>query len=1567
MNWNNFCSKYDKREQWAFEQMSYLLFCAELNNRIGLFRYKNQTGIETEPLEKEGIYCGFQAKYYTVPLSGKKQELISSIKKAKRENSQLTKMYFYLNREFSESKKKGSKKSKYQIEIESEAEKLKIEIEWRVQSHFELQLSLPENKYIYEAFFSLEPNQGKLIDEIKNHNENILNAIQTEILFEDKKIKLDRSKIIEEIIKTSSKKENVVISGEGGCGKTALFKEFYNIQNKKIPICIFKATELNVSHINELFHFDNNYSFTQFIESYKDEPIKIFAIDSAEKLTEVTNSDILNTLIKMLNEAGWNLIFTTRYSYLNDLIFHIKENYKLSFIVNDIPLIGLDELKSISEESGFSLPDNKKFIERLRNLFYLNDFARFYSNIDKKDNLKSFIDLLWKKRIQNNLIQNNNLHFERERCIIHIAEKRCSTGHFYINADDLSQKALFHLKQDEIIGYDDIHNGYFITHDIYEEWALEKIVSRIYANYTDIEHFFDKLGNSLPIRRAFRIWLSNQLSENVKEVESFIKEAFIETSIKHFWKDELLISILLSDYSESFFMLFEKEIIKDDFAILKRVLFLLRIACIDISEFGNIDNLRPKGKGWQETIALIYKYKTEFFNNNQNIALPLFTDWCTYNDNGISTKQCGLLALSILQLTETEENFYIHKNAAKTILKIVCDSANEINLDLKEIFDKVSSNNWVNHNDPYYQLCLKILTEPYKAKKILETLSSSVIELCNLFWQKRKEKKHPFSSVSHSTENKYGLIESHRSFDYRPASANQTPIFWLLRYSFKETLDFIIEFTNYAVESFHNGKYDNEDFNELTLYIDEEEITQFTSWTLWSLYRGHNGPNILQCIHMALEKFLLEISNLFDSEIYKHILINILRESKSASLTSVVCGIVLSNPNKHYDIALILFKTIEFFHLDLSRSSYEHHLKFTNSFGYGMNQTEDILYNDERIKSNKKEFRNSHLERLLLNYQMFGINGFTEKENTDFIEELYQIIDKHKSNLSKFKKADQDLYTILLARMDRRNLTAKVKEQVDDKLLIEFEPKELSDELREQGIKANIDFEENFKYSFLRSWSDFLRTRKEENENSKLMEYDNNPLSALSETKQLINELEVGERFFKSFESSIPAFVCSKLLIGHVKKLSTEDKSFCKEVVLSSLSNLFSDDYAYQIGDGVEASFHAIPTLIKEFPDEKEDYLSIMVLGLLDKTWIGYYKRICDYVIDAIKRSKLWEENPKEAQSLFFSYIKLKPIYKSILAEKRNGIGYGRVVPKKLLLEEFNKKISDFNFSILSFDIADIDVLKIHDLGIVYQLIPSNTKDSIHLEIIVKTLPVVSNLLMDRKDYNRKYGDDNKIHSLRNQIFKKLTAFILLRETKEIDTYLKPIIDSFEATEEVASFLGEFIMAENKLNQYEQFWYVWHSLYPRILILSKIPGNYYLKEVLLNYLLAWRWWTNGIAEWHSLKRDNLSIYDKASNDLGHIPSVLYSISRVLDTIGKSFKIEGIHWIYNIISNNKLLELGDLESITLIYLERFMRKFVFANKQKIKENPRLKNKVIPILEFMIERGSKHSYLLRETIL
>lgn len=1556
MNWKIFSLKYDKRETWAFEQLSYLLFCAEFDNRIGLFRYKNQTGIETEPIEKGGKYYGFQSKFYTNSIVDNKDDIIDSIKKAKSKNKQLDELYLYINKELSESSTKNEKKPQYQLDIEKTAKTEGINIQWRVPSHFELQLSFSENKYINDIFFSLEPNEGDLIDEVSKHNENILQPIQTEIGLGDKQIKIDRSSAVEAITNASQKRKNIIISGEGGCGKTAIFKEFYNSSFRKIPICVFKANELNVNHINDIFHFDHKFTVTQFLNAYNDEPVKIFVIDSAEKLAEISNNDILPTLIQRLKENVWNIIFTTRYAYLNDLTFHIKENYQLPFDVNDVSLVSADELKSIAENFKFSLPDNQKFLERLRNLFYLREYVKHYSNIDKQENYKGFIDLLWKKRIQN-IAQKDNLHLEREKCIINIAKRRCDTGRFYINADDLPQPALFQLKQDEILGYDYTHNGYFITHDIYEEWTLDKIVSRCYANFSNTKEFFDDLGNSLPIRRAFRLWLSNHLSENSKEIESFIQGAFINAEVTQFWKDELLISVLLSDYSEAFFKFFEKEIIANDFKILKRILFLLRIACTDISATQSIEVIKPKGKGWEEVIAIIYKHKTDFLENNLKLVLPVLTDWCDFNKKGAATRYSGLLTLSLIQKIETEEDFYISDDVEENILKVVFNSAYELRSELKEIFDKVVFNKWTEHRDPYEGVCSKILEKPYIAIELIKTLPLSVIQLCDLFWQEQSRNQDDFEYDRDSMESRYGLADEFR-LDYFPASAFQTPIYWLLQYRFKETLDFIIDFTNRSVETYSQSDYGKEDVKEINLNVNDKEVIQFLSWAIWATYRGIGSPVVpylLQSIHMALEKILLEFSQILKSEIVQSVLLKILLESKSTSLTSVVCSVVLANPDKFYDISLVLFKTIEIFHWDSIRSFNE-----PQALNPALPQKEYCT--KERADAKEAKHRKLNLESLFLNYQLFGVKGFTEEQNSESIDKLYKIIDQHKSNATTNKE-----FGILLARIDRRNLTPIITKQDDNNFIIEFSLKELSKEHREQSEQAQIQFGETFKYSSLRTWSDFLIGGKNQNKIQKHEEYNKNPLLALSETKQLVEELKSGRNGIGMFDYYIPAFSCSKLILEHKEKLTKEDKAFCKEIVLTTISNLFADDYDYQISDGVEAAVHAISALVNEYPEETEDYVSIMVLTLLDKRPIGHYKRICDYVIESIHNSKLWEQNPKVAQSILFGYIKLKPIYKNIIAQKRKEIGWGRI-SKSSILEELEKTNADFVFENISFDISDISSLDIHDLEIVLQLIPSDTKNKIHLDIYAKSLPsLASQLLKDRRNYKDDSEDDSNIYLLRQHIIKNFAYFILQREESEIDVFLKPFIDSFSSTEETASFIEELVSAEDYINKYEQFWHIWNNLYPKIKELCVSPRGYHLKGIIINYLLAWRWWPEGIEAWHSLKSENLSLYINASKELGDIPSVLYSIVRVLNTIGTNFKDEGIEWIHTIISNNSSLILDDLESNTLYYLEKFFRKYIFINKQRIKEEIRLKNKIIPILDFMIERGSIHGYLLRESIL
>ena len=134
-------------------------------------------------------------------------------------------------------------------------------------------------------------------------------------------------------------------------------------------------------------------------------------------------------------------------------------------------------------------------------------------------------------------------------------------------------------------------------------------------------------------------------------------------------------------------------------------------------------------------------------------------------------------------------------------------------------------------------------------------------------------------------ENKYRLVDEYR-FDYFPSSANQTPIIWLLQVSFYETLDFIIGFTNKAVESYRNSDDGKKDVIQVTLQINETEVIQYLNNDIWCMYRGNvgNSLHLLQSIHMALEKILLNSSQILQPEIMQEILLKILTRSKNQRL-----------------------------------------------------------------------------------------------------------------------------------------------------------------------------------------------------------------------------------------------------------------------------------------------------------------------------------------------------------------------------------------------------------------------------------------------------------------------------------------------------------------------------------------------------------------------------------------------------------------------------------------------------------------------------------------------------------
>lgn len=813
INWHIFRAKFNGKEQETFENLAYLLFCREHNlPSTGIFGYKNQTGIEKEPIQVNGEWIGFQAKFFETKIN--QQQIKESVKKAKNRNPELDKIYLYTNQKFSEGKNQKEPQSKK--EIEEFAESNGVKIVWRVKSNIEAQLFLDDkNKNLAQYFFSSEKSIIDFITELNSHSSSLLERIGTQINFNETEIKIDRSNTLASLKTSLENSLLLILSGEGGVGKTALIKDFYYSVKDEVPFFIFKATEFNLAHINNLFNKYGKFTLTDFVQEYAEVNEKYIVIDSAEKLSDLDYQETFQEFLSTLIRNHWKIIFTTRHSYLSDLKNQFVGIYRQRFELFNIPKLKVDELKELSKNYNFILPKDERFLELLRIPFYLNEFLQNYKNIGENINYSDFKNLLWNKQILNSSHRKNNVHLKREKCFLNIAKKRANTGRFFVNVDECENLALQGLEEDDIINYDFGNDGYFITHDIYEEWALDKIIESSFRNSENWNVFFESLGSSLPIRRAFRNWLSDKLLNNREGIKLLVENSFISEEIESFWKDEILVSVLLSDYSEVFFKMFEKVLLADNQNLLMRTIFLLRIACKEIDEslltsLGLDENdksnfrsayTKPKGNGWISTIEFIHKHIEKIDVSKLDQIIPLLDEWNKKNKRGIATQRASQIALYYLEEINKEGLKYRLRDSKEKIIEIILNGAIEVKEELENIFNEILAKKDKDDSNTYYDLIQTVLSSALTSFQIAIILPEQTIKLADLFWYESKEEKLEkvkerrelgYSSYDRQEiEDYFCISQGHRQ--YYPSSAYQTPIFQLAL-PIKSDLPIISEF-----------------------------------------------------------------------------------------------------------------------------------------------------------------------------------------------------------------------------------------------------------------------------------------------------------------------------------------------------------------------------------------------------------------------------------------------------------------------------------------------------------------------------------------------------------------------------------------------------------------------------------------------------------------------------------------------------------------------------------------------------------------------------------------------------
>lgn len=1562
IDWKTFEYKFSANTQSAFESLSYTLFCHEFNQKYGIFRYFNQPYIETMPIDtKDGFITGFQAKYYepTTSLSSKKAELIAAIKGANEKYPQLSRMIIYTNKELSASIKKDKTKPKYQDEIEQFGSKLGITVEWRLRSNFEIMLASDDLRYVRELYFDPNSELQNFCEGILKHSQSIVEKIKSNIEFNKQEIKIsyDQNQLFEFV---NSDTKAFVIFGNAGTGKSGLVKDFVineELKSKQPNILMFSSSDFDVEDEMLLFKNYGNYRLDDLFSIYKDEKDKICIIDSAEKYCNFKRPDIFKSIIKNIADNNWKIIFTIRTTY--------KEGF-CNFILGDVQYdsfcidsISEDVLLSLSKIFGFELPTNNKLGSLLYNLFNL----KLYLNlIDSGANIptttESFTSIVWNTVIRNNQNTYNGLPLKREGFVTKMVYDMIKKGSYmyHLKAND-DFNVILSLENDNIIfPCNESRDLWAFSHDIYEELVFKHIFSEKYNDFDNVEKFFSDLENSFYSRKMFRIWLKAKLEDNNTQIFGFLTSVLQDQNLEQSWKDETLIALMSCDNTNAFYIM-ESMFSSDDYKLFTRAVFLLNTACRCLDarvmkwvENNKINNYRfatPTGIAWDAVFAYIQKNKNmiPWSENNISFVVEALKSWVYYNADGKTVRLAGEIALFLKNKIWVEDNYWKFKDVYADINEVILNSSIEIKEELSSIFINVIENRSFDSHTENYILVKQVLSNIFKCGRVNSVIPEIILKLAKEFWTNVNNQRYYYSI---QMEEYFGL-NPHVENEYYPCSAFQTPIYYLLKASPLDSIDFIIDLMNYCAKLYEKSSLsiDGKECHEVQIRISKTEtINQICSDRLWKIHRGSSvAPNLLESVLMALERWMLEyVKEISDDEAIS-LCLYLLRKSNNVAITSLVLSIVMAYPEKLFDISCVLLHTKEIFFYDISRQQAELDLKYT----IGLINFQKLFYN-ERVDSLKLPFRNSLFENVILNYQINNKN-MPEEEFSKRCDKLYAEIDETIIDITSWESRFQFAYY----RMDLRKLvpcSKPVKNENNLFLSLKADLPEALDKVRERNEKK---IRKRDKYAALYLWT-VNRYNGSKDKYETYTQYESNPGVAYTDAKEIVESREKDDANFDLMNLEAALYTCAVLLRDFRDQLNTSQTVFCKSIILKM-------GYEFLKNPSLILSFNFSKLVICEIArmasvcefKAEWDNPWFVLLGLM----IIYCKNYRNY----IDISEIIWNNADTARHFIFSFIQIAPQCSN--------------VDTFSFFENHKAEIVNaFSNGIYTIENIDTDSLDYNTLLFLHLMLNSNAENLI--DFIIKNGKKVWGTIFN-KDHSNPEVFIN--YELENSYIEWLADYIL-NLPKEIQTELvHAVMASAMPGRNFSYLLSDLIIAENKQPRYNSFWNIWQSMQEYIIMwydkqidrYKKMSFDAYfaddVENVLINYLLAFPYWSEGVEEWHSLNQENNSFYYVMSDRLGYNPTTLCAISQILNTIGKKvFISDGIDWLSHIIKNNPHLLEKPLPLNTIYYIEEYMFGFVKKENFTLKTaETDVKKKVLIILDFLVSKGSMVGFLLRETII
>lgn len=346
---------YNSNPRNSFEDLSYFLFCRRFGASNGIFRHKNQAGIETNPIKVNRDLVGFQSKFFDNHIS--KSQLIDSLKKAKGRHPKINKIIFYINKEFSEGHIGGL--SQDQKSVEDEAKSLGVKLEWVVPSHFEILLNEPTNFDLAQVYFGAADQFGFIKNGINHKIQTFLQSeeyLELPLTKDGKTLKRPAASILR------SKQKSFLITGHPGSGKSifthALFREFAGldtqtenqmanllIRNQAVPMLINlkDCTSESLENLIRVRQVDSNVRGNSLGF--------IYLFDGLDELNESRADQILGFARELEQQSTTKkIIISCRSGNLNRIKVPVYLNQLIEFQFCDLDSSHIDKFFEVKKD-----------------------------------------------------------------------------------------------------------------------------------------------------------------------------------------------------------------------------------------------------------------------------------------------------------------------------------------------------------------------------------------------------------------------------------------------------------------------------------------------------------------------------------------------------------------------------------------------------------------------------------------------------------------------------------------------------------------------------------------------------------------------------------------------------------------------------------------------------------------------------------------------------------------------------------------------------------------------------------------------------------------------------------------------------------------------------------------------------------------------------------------------------------------------------------------------------------------------------------------------------------------